>query len=90
LRLAFELLLLVGLLALIAYASDCRVRRMARGYLLFLFIGAIAVMALGAAMLSCDPALTALREGNALLLVLIAGLVGWAIWASLRRSVERP
>lgn len=90
LRLAFELLLLVGFTALAAYASDCRLRRMARGYLLFVFIGAIAVLALGAAMLSCDPALTALRDGNALLLVLIAALVGWAVWASLRRSVEKP
>lgn len=89
LRLAFELLAVVGVVSLGAYALDCRVRRLGRKYLVFLFAGAVPAIGLGAALLSCDPALAAWRADNALLVILVM-LVGWGALGSLRRRVERP
>lgn len=90
LRLAFELLLLAAILAFLAYAFDCRVRRLAGGYAPLAFVGIAVIVVLGGALLSCDPALTALREGNDMLLILIAILIGWGLLASLKRRVEQP
>lgn len=90
LRLAFELLLLVGVVSLGAYALDCRLRRLGRGYLLFVIAGGVPTLLLSAALLSCDPALASMRQGNTLLVVLIVLLIGWVVVATLRRQVPRP
>ncbi len=53
-------------------------------------LGIIPPALLGAALLQCDPALAAIREGNAQTFALIAIFVATALSALLKRRVEKP
>jgi hypothetical protein len=87
LRIALEVMLLIGGLTwlVLQWQCDWRVRwgRIA-------MLGAIPPALLGAALLHCDPALFAVREGNAQTYTLIAILVAAAFSALLKSRVEKP
>lgn len=88
LRIAFEALLLLWLVAFLVYRTSCRFRRLS--YQLALLVGAVGILILGALLLAGDPALTALREGNALLGVLLVALIGTIAYHMLKPWVEKP
>jgi hypothetical protein len=86
-RLAFELLLLAGAVCwlLLQWNCDWRAR-----YGRYALLGAIPPLLVGAALLQCDPALEALRKGNAQLIALIAIPLLAALWALLKRKEDKP
>jgi hypothetical protein len=86
-RLAFELLLLVGALCWLLLQLNCDWRARYGRYAL---LGAIPPVLLGAALLQCDPALEALRRGNAQLIALILIPLVAALWALVKRREEKP
>jgi len=90
LRLAFELLLLVGGVAISAYALSCRVRQLGAKYHAFLMLGAVPTLALGALLLHCDPDLLSLRHSNLPLWTLLAALVMAALITLLQPRTEKP
>jgi hypothetical protein len=90
LHLLLELLLLATLAALAAYAWNCRVRRLGRRYLLFLWGGALATVLVAFALLSCDPALESWRESNVFLYVLIAASFAAGIYVTFKPRVDPP
>ena len=86
-RLAFELLLLIGAVCWLLLQWNCEWRSRYGRYAL---LGAIPPLLVGAALLQCDPALEALRRGNAQLIALIAFPVLAALWALLKRKEDKP
>jgi hypothetical protein len=88
LRLAFESLLLLWLVAFALYRTNCRFRNLP--YQLGLLVGAVAVVLLGALLLAGDPDVEQLREGNALLLILLVALIGTIAYHILKPQVEKP
>ncbi|MDN3543680.1 Ig domain-containing protein [Kinneretia asaccharophila] len=87
LRLAFDVLLLVGLLVGVALTLHCGWRMRWGRYAL---LAGVAPFLLGAALLHCDPALRSLRDGNAQLILAIAIPVLLALRVLLRSRVEKP
>ncbi|HEX7817339.1 hypothetical protein [Dyella sp.] len=90
LRMLFEVLLLVWVIAFVLYQSSCRFRRAGRKYQFSLLGGAIPVLILGAVLLAGDPELTAIRQGNALLLIMLIALILSIAYHILKPRVERP
>lgn len=90
LHLLLELLLLATLAALAVFAWNCRVRRLGRVYLLFLWGGALATVLVAFALLSCDPALASWRESNVFLYVLIALLFAAGMFVTFKPRVDPP
>ncbi|HUG24381.1 hypothetical protein, partial [Piscinibacter sp.] len=90
LHLLLELLLLATLAALAAYVWNCRVRRLGRRYLLFLWGGALATVLVAFALLSCDPALARWRDSNVFLYLLIALLFAAGMVVTFKPRVESP
>jgi hypothetical protein len=86
-RLAFELLLLAWAVwfALLQWRCEWRSR-----YGRYSLLGGIPPLLTGAALLQCDPALEALRKGNAQLIALIAIPSLAALWVLLRRKEDKP
>ena len=90
LRLLLEALVLGELAGIVAYAWNCRVRRLGRRYLLMLWGGAILVLALAFVVFSCDPALQHWREQNYLLYGLILLLFAAGGYVTFKPRVESP
>lgn len=90
LRMAFESLVLLWLIAFVLYQGSCRIRQLGLSYQLGLLFGAIGVLILGAVLLYGDPALTRVREGNALLAVLLIALIASIAYNLLKPRVEKP
>ncbi|TAM21794.1 MAG: hypothetical protein EPN68_11740 [Rhodanobacter sp.] len=88
LRFAFESLLLLWLIAFALYRTNCRFRKLP--YQLGLLAGAVAVVLLGALLLAGDPGLEGLREGNALLGLLLFALIATIAYHILKPRVEKP
>lgn len=88
LRLAFESLLLLWLVAFALYRTNCRFRKLP--YQLGLLVGAVGVVLLGALLLAGDPGLEGLREGNALLGLLLFALIATIAYHILKPRVEKP
>jgi len=86
-RLVFELLLLIGAVCWLLLQWNCEWRTRYGRYAL---LGAIPPLLVGAALLQCDPALEALRKGNAQLIALIAIPLLAALWALLKRNEDKP
>ena len=86
-RLAFELLLLAGAVCWLLLQWSCEWRARYGRYAL---LGAIPPLLVGAALLQCDPALEALRKGNAQLIALVAIPLIAALWALIKRNEDRP
>jgi len=86
-RLAFELLLLAGAVCWLLLQWNCEWRTRYGRYAL---LGALPPLLVGAALLQCDPALAALRKGNAQLIALIAIPLLAALWALLKRKEDKP
>jgi hypothetical protein len=90
LRMAAEVLLVVWLIALLIYQSSCRMRQIGLPYQLGLLLGAIAFLILGALLLVGDPALVQVRQGNALLALLLVALIATIAYHLLKPRVEKP
>ena len=90
LRLLFEALLLAEGIGIALYAWNCRVRRIGRRYLLMLWAGALATLALAFVVFSCDPALLHWREQNYLLYGLILLLFAAGVYVTFKPRVEAP
>lgn len=88
LRFAFESLLLLWLIAFALYRTNCRFRKLP--YQLGLLVGAVGVVLLGALLLAGDPGLEGLREGNALLGLLLFALIATIAYHILKPRVEKP
>jgi hypothetical protein len=89
-RLLFEVLLLVGVVSLGAYAWVCEVRRLGMKFMLFLWGGGVVTLLVGMALLSCDPDLVALRRGNYLLYALILALTAGGLYVTFKPRVDPP
>jgi len=89
-RLALEALLLATGSALLAYGWNCRVRRLGKLYLMGLWAGGIATLAVACAVFTCDPSLNELRKGNVPLLMLILLLVVVGLVFTFKPRVEDP
>ena len=89
-RLLFTDLLLTGAVALGLYHWVCAVRRIGRPYLAFLWLGGVLTMIVGLALLSCDPQLAHVRQGNGPLVALLIATVATGMYYSLRPHTERP
>ncbi len=90
LRMAAEALLVAWLIAFAFYQSSCRIRQIGLPYQLGLLLGAIAFLVVGALLLVGDPALVQVRQGNALLALLLVALVAMIAYHMLKPRVERP
>jgi hypothetical protein len=88
LRMAFEALLLLWLIAFLVYRTNCRFRKLP--YQLGLLIGAVGIVVLGALLLAGDPSLDRLREGNSLLLIVLVALIVSIAYHILKPRVEKP
>lgn len=86
-RLAFELLLLVGLVILALLQWDCQWRAK---YGRYAPLGGIPTAVIGAALLHCDPALRAVREGNGPLSALLAISLLAALYVLLKPKEDKP
>ena len=86
-RLAFELLLLIGLVcwALLQWNCEWRAR-----YGRYALLGGVPPVLVGAALLQCDPALAPLRQSNAQLIALVTIPLLAALWALLKRKEDKP
>lgn len=89
-RLLFMGLLLAQALALGLYVWVCAVRRFGRPYIAGLWLCGVLALAVGLALLSCDPQLEHLRRGNALLIALLAITVAGGMYYSLRPRIAPP
>lgn len=89
-RLLFEVLLVVGVVSLGAYAWVCEVRRLGMKFVLFLWIGGVSTLLVGMALLSCDPDLLALRRGDNLFYALILALTVGGLYMTFKPRVDPP
>lgn len=90
LRLLFMGLLVIGAVAFGLYHWVCAVRRLGRPYLAFLWLGGVLAMIVGLALLSCDPQLARVRQGNAPLAALLLATVVTGMYYSLRPRIAPP
>ena len=90
LRLLFMGLLVTGVVAFGLYHWVCAVRRIGRPYLAFLWVGGVLAMSVGLALLSCDPQLAQVRQGNGPLVALLAATVVAGMYYSLRPRIAPP
>lgn len=90
LRLLFMGLLVTGVVAFGLYTWVCAVRRIGRPYLAFLWLAGVLAMIVGLALLSCDPQLAGVRQGNAPLAALLLATVVTGMYYSLRPRVAPP
>jgi hypothetical protein len=86
-RLAFELLLVIGVVCWILLQWRCEWRDRYGRYAL---LGTIPPLLVGAALVQCDPALEALRKSNAALVALLLVPLIAAIWVLLKRKEDKP
>lgn len=90
LRILTEAVLLVWLIAFVVYQSSCRMRQIGLPFQLGLLAGAIVFLVLGALLLLGDPSLVRVRQGNALLALLLVALVATIAYHMLKPRVEKP
>lgn len=90
LRMTAEAIALVWLIAFAFYQSSCRIRQIGLPYQLGLLLGAIAFLVVGALLLVGDPMLVQVRQGNALLALLLVALMATIAYHILKPRVERP
>lgn len=86
-RLAFELLVLAGLVCWALLQWQCEWRERYGRYALLLGVPPVIV---GAALVQCDPALETLRKSNASLLALLLIPLVAAAWMLLKRKEDKP
>jgi hypothetical protein len=86
-RLAFELLVLIGVICWILLQWRCEWRDRYGRYAL---LAAVPPLLVGAALVQCDPALEALRKSNASLVALLLIPLIAGIWVLLKRREDKP
>lgn len=91
-RLALNVLLLTGVVSIGLFIWNCKVRSLGWAYVAGLIAGGVVTAIVCGVLLTCDPALDALRRGNTTLFVILAlTLAGsMAMALKLRRKVARP
>ena len=91
---AVVILLAIGLLStgmLGAFLLCCTCRdNFRRHFILYLAIAVVPLLLTGMALLTCDPGLEHLAEGNIPLFLVLLGIVGYAVWAYRERGREVP
>ena len=81
----------VSLLVLGAFLLCCTCRdNFRRHFILYLAIAVVPLLLTGMALLTCDPGLEHLAEGNIPLFLVLLGIVGYAVWAYRERGREVP
>jgi len=91
LRIAVEALGLIELIGFPLCLCVCSIRRRWGGKLLTaLLIGGAVFIALALGMLTCDPALASVREGNTPFIVLIAALLLWGLYRYTHPDEAQP
>ncbi|WP_156421913.1 Ig domain-containing protein [Paucibacter sp. KCTC 42545] len=86
-RLAFELLLLIGLLSVLLLQLSCELRAKYGRYAL---LGGVPTLIVGAMLLHCDPALARVREGSGQTIVMLGLLLALALWTLFKPKVKPP
>nr|WP_295076416.1 Ig domain-containing protein [uncultured Roseateles sp.] len=86
-RLAFEVLLLIGLLSVLLLQLSCALRAKYGRYAL---LGGIPTLIVGAMLLHCDPALARVREGSGQTIVMLGLLLALALWTLFKPKVKPP
>ncbi len=91
-RLALNLLLLTGVVSISLFIWNCKVRGLGWTYVAGLIAGGVVTAVVYGVILTCDPALDALRRSNTTLFVVLAlALAGsMALALRLRRKVAKP
>jgi len=89
-RLLFTILLVTGAVAFGLYHWVCAVRRIGRPYIVFLWLGGVLAVVVGLLLLSCDPQLAGIRQGNGPLIALLAIVVAVGMYYSLRPRIAPP
>ncbi len=91
-RLALNVLLLTGVVSIGLFIWNCKVRSLGWAYVAGLIGGGVVTAIVFGVLLTCDPALDALRRSNTTLFVILAlTLAGsMAMALKLRRKVARP
>lgn len=90
LRLLFMGLLVTGAIAFGLYHWVCAVRRIGRPYIVFLWLGGVLTLVVGLLLLSCDPQLARVRQGNGPLIALLVVAVATGMYYSLRPRIAPP
>ena len=90
LRLLFMGLLVTGAVAFGLYHWVCAVRRIGRPYIVFLWVGGVLALVVGLLLLSCDPQLAQVRQGNGPLVALLVATVATGMYYSLRPRIAPP
>lgn len=86
-RLAFEVLLLIGLLSVLLLQLSCALRAKYGRYAL---LGGVPTLIVGAMLLHCDPALARVREGSGQTIVMLGLLLALALWTLFKPKVKPP
>lgn len=92
-RTAFDLFALALLISGALYFSLCAYRALFDKYFLYFLAGIVAPFILiGIALLACDPGWAAVSRGNGLLVLVVAGVIAYAIWNYFerKRQAELP
>jgi hypothetical protein len=89
-RLLLLALIVVGAISIALYTWSCRVRRIGRPFVLFLWVCGIATLVVAGALLTCDPQLTQVRKGNLPLVLLLVVAIAMGMYYSLKPKVTPP
>ena len=90
LRLALQVLLLIGFVSIGLYIWNCEVRQLGKPYLLSLWAGGLLTASVALLLLGCDPDMQRWRKPEVLVAILLAPLFIWGLWRTLKSKETRP
>jgi hypothetical protein len=90
LRLLFNALIVIGLIAFGLYSEVDRIRRIGQRIVIALWLIGLATLVVALALLSCDPALAALSDSNIPLVALLVVAVGLGLHYSFKPRIPLP
>ena len=90
LRLLEQGLFLAALLGVVTWRSNCAVRKYGPWVLVTLWVLILLAAIVGSGLMICDPELRTVRDGNAILYVLLAAIAVAGLWFSIKPRVLTP
>lgn len=90
LRLALQLLLLIGFVSIGLHIRNRKVRQPGKPYLVTLWAGGLLTGLVALSLLGCDPAMQRWRNAETLFALLLVPLFVWGTWRKLRSRQTRP